>query len=125
MNAEEVKAILGDYYPSAPNPNRERISESLEYAKEDDGVTPDSEYQKFIMDRFYAIVDEWNGYGENCDMWMLLFSPEIYGVEDEMLQYVKENPKLTMREYAKHFEEIAKDIELDDDDEDEEEEDEE
>lgn len=116
MKQEYAERILGKYVQADRSQKWERISEQLERVRAE-GETLDREYQKFIMERFYNTVEEWNGYGENTDMWLLLFSPEIYGVEDEMLQYVKENPKLTMREYAAHFRELAAGIELEDEEE--------
>ncbi|MBS4785167.1 MAG: hypothetical protein KH009_03545 [Clostridiales bacterium] len=71
-----------------------------------------SEYQLLLRDRFLAQVDE----DEKVLMIGLALGPEQYGVEDEMLQYLKCHPGASFQEVDEYFYSIIPPLEIVDDD---------
>ena len=56
----------------------------------------ESRYKKDNMD-----------YAEEMDYLFMFLAPKQYGVEDEMLKYLKDNPEATVIELLDFFDEIA------------------
>lgn len=62
------------------------------------------EYADIIADRFW---DENMTYETSNAYYWAMYAPERHGVEQEMLDYVKDHPKATLREVIDHYDEIS------------------
>lgn len=71
-----------------------------------------SEYQLLLRERFLAQANE----DEKVLMIGLALGPKQYGVEEEMLRYLKHHPNASFREVDEYFYSMLPPVEIVDDD---------
>jgi len=65
-----------------------------------------SEYEMIFENRYKK--DSMN-YAEEMDYLFMINAPEQYGVEDEMLEYLKDNPEATVIDLIEYFDGLVPD----------------